>query len=103
MIRRLHDNRITGKPSWTYETLAYNASVIEDMLYTIALSRKERGKLLYIAICGYDKKAIAGVKVQESDLYVFNGKGRMSCLVLYSSTYKIRFSSFATVSVISVK
>lgn len=102
MIRRFYDNRITGSPTWTYETLVYDASVIEDMLYAIALKQRESNKFAYIAICGFDGKAVAGVKVQTSDLYVIGGKGRVACLVLYKSFYKIRCSSFGSISVIPV-
>lgn len=103
MIRRFYNNRITGKSTWDYETLAYDTSVIEDMLYKIALYRKAHNKLMYISICGYDKKAVAGVKVQATDLYALNGNGHIGCLVLYRSTYKIRFSSFDNVSIIPVE
>lgn len=102
MIRRFADNRITGDPVWSYETLAYETSVVENMLYNAVLYKKKHGKFTYIAICGSDGKAVASVKVQDSDLYSVNGKGRIACLVLYKTVYKIRFSSFDNISIIPV-
>ena len=94
MIRRFANNRITGETTWFYETLAYDANVVENILYNAVLYRKKHGKSSYIAICGSDGKAVAGIKVQDNDLYLFNGKGHIGCLVLYRAVYKIRFYSF---------
>lgn len=102
MIRRFADNRITGDPVWSYETLAYDANVVENMLYNAVLYKKKHGKSAYIAIRGSDGKAVASVKVQDSDLYLVNGKGRIACLVLFRTVYKIRFSSFDNISIIPV-
>lgn len=103
MIRRFADNRITGDPAWSYETLAYEASVVENMLYNAVLYKKKHGKTTYIAIRGADGKAVVSVKVQDSDLYTINGCGRIGCLVLCRYAYKIRFSSFDNISIIPVE
>ena len=103
MIRRFADNRITGDPVWAYETLAYDASVVENMLYNAVLYKKKHGKSTYIAIRGADGRAVASVNVKDNDLYKFNGKGCIACLVLCRTTYKIRFSSFDNISIIPVK
>lgn len=103
MIRRFADNRITGDPVWSYETLAYDANVVENMLYNAVLYKKKHDKSTYITIRESDGKAVASVKVQGSDLYEINGNGRIGCLVLCKQTYKIRFSSFSTISIIPVQ
>lgn len=103
MIRRFADNRITGEPVWTYQTLAYDVSVVENMLYNAVLYKKKHGKSAYIAIRGTDGRSVASVKVQDSDLYTINGRGHIECLVLCRFVYKISFSSFDSISIIPVE
>lgn len=102
MIRRFANNRITGDPVWSYQTLAYETSVVENILYNAVLYKKKHGKSVYIAIRGADGKSVASVKVQDSDLYTINGRGHIECLVLCRFTYKISFSSFDSISIIPV-
>lgn len=102
MIRRYDDNRITGASVWTYETLEYDVNVIENMLYNAVLYKKKHGKSTYIAIRGSDGSAVAMVKVQDSDLYKINGRGRIGCISLCCFTYKIRYSSFDIISIVPV-
>lgn len=103
MIKWYCNNHVTNKQIWTYETLAHDAGTIEDMLYAIALRQKESNKSTYISICGFNERAVASVKVEYNDLYAFNGKGHVACLVLYKPFYKIRFSSFGAISIIPVQ
>lgn len=103
MIKWYYDNRVTGKPTWFYRTLVYDASIIEHMLYNIVFYRKVHSKSTYIAICGYDGIAVAGVKVTTDDLYTVSGRGFISNFVMYNAFYKIEFSSFDTVCIIPVK
>lgn len=103
MIRRFTDNRITGDAVWSYETLAYETSVVENMLYNAVLYKMKHGKYTYIAIRGSDGKAVVSVKVQDSDLYTINGRGHIGCLVLCRFVYKIRFSSFGIISILPVE
>lgn len=103
MIRRFADNRITGDPVWSYQTLAYETSVVENILYNAVLYKKKHGKSVYIAIRGADGKSVASVKVQDSDLYAINGRGHIESLVLCRFAYKICFSSFDSISIIPVE
>ena len=102
MIRRYNNNSITAKKKWIYETLAYSTSTVETMLYNIAMYRKTRHKCTYISICGYDGKSVAGIRVEDDDIYSVNNVRYICRLVLYASSYKIRVTSFDTISIIPV-
>lgn len=103
MINVYEHNRVNGKSTWHYETLVHNASIIEDIIYRIALYKKAHNKLCYVSICGFDGKAVAGARVQDINLYTIGGRGCVGGIVLYNRAYKIKFSSFNTVSLIPVE
>lgn len=102
MIRWYNNNRVTAKQTWNYETLAYSTSVVETMLYNIAMYRKTRHKYTYISICGYDGNAVAGIRVEDDDFYKVKNVAYICRLVLYANVYKIRVSSSGTISIIPV-
>lgn len=102
MIRWYNNNRVTAKQTWSYETLVHSTSAVETMLYNIAMYRKTRHKYTYISICGYDGNVVAGIRVEDDDLYKVNNVSYICKLVFYANLYKIRISSFGTISIIPV-
>lgn len=102
MIKWYNNNCVTANKTWSYETLVYSTSAVETILYNIAMYRKTRHKSTYISICGYDGKAVAGIRVEDYDLYKVNNVSYICKLVFYANVYKIRISSFGTISIIPV-
>lgn len=103
MIIWYDNNRVTGKQMWSYETFAYSASTVEDMLCKIVMQRKKLDKYTYISICNADRQAVAGIRVDDADLYSISGMGHIGSILLYDAAYKIRFSSFGTIGIIPVQ
>lgn len=103
MIRRYNNNRITRDSVWSYETLEYETAVVEDILYKVVLYKKKHGKSTSIGIRGANDTIVAFVMVKDSDLYTINGRGHIGCLFLCDYTYKIRFSSWDTITIATVK
>lgn len=83
---------------WEYKTQIMNHIHTESFLARLMLKKRN----LYVSICDNSGNAIAGVRMNTSNVYNFNNHLCVIGLVLYDTHYSVKVNSYGNVYLVPI-